>query len=147
MLVYPLIDLGTNPKGNHVIHIKDVTNDFIHYRAVVGISKSMALLNAKTTFIYMMRKCYENNQLLPFPTPSPVEEGELFIELSESMSVRILLWNKIVEKQITRSKLAEILSYHPHQIKRLFDVDEVISVTTLQEAVKAIGCKLTITIT
>jgi antitoxin HicB len=80
----------------------------------------------------------------PVPPPSPAQEGERLIALPPSVSVKVLLLNRLLKERIRPADLARLLGVKPQEVTRLTDLNHNTKIDTLAQALDALGYELII---
>jgi antitoxin HicB len=80
----------------------------------------------------------------PVPPPSPAQEGERLIALPPSVSVKVLVLNRMLKDRVRPADLARMLRVKPQEITRLTDLHHNTKIDTLAEALEALGYELII---
>lgn len=83
---------------------------------------------------------------LSVPLPSPTEPGQLTITLPALSEAKVLLWNEMSAQQLKKADLARRLHVHNPQIDRLFDLSHASKLDFVEQAAKALGKRLTVSI-
>jgi antitoxin HicB len=80
----------------------------------------------------------------PVPPPSTPQEGERLIALPPSVSVKVLVLNRMLKDRVRPADLARMLGAKPQEITRLTDLHHNTKIDTLAEALEALGYELII---
>ncbi|MDQ2990749.1 MAG: type II toxin-antitoxin system HicB family antitoxin [Pseudomonadota bacterium] len=83
---------------------------------------------------------------LAVPLPSPAEPGQLVVTLSALSEAKVLLWNEMFAQQLKKADLARRLHVHNPQIDRLFDLSHASKLDFVEQAAKALGKRLSLSI-
>jgi antitoxin HicB len=75
----------------------------------------------------------------PIPAPSKPKRGQRLIELSASLSAKVLLLNEMVSQKIRPADLARRLKVTPQEVTRLIDVHHTTKIDGIAVALKALG--------
>jgi antitoxin HicB len=75
----------------------------------------------------------------PIPAPSKPKRGQRLIELSASLSAKVLLLNEMVSQKIRPAELARRLKVTPQEVTRLIDVHHTTKIDGIAVALKALG--------
>ena len=78
------------------------------------------------------------------PKPSRVRKGGEFVELSASLSAKILLLNEMVQQKVRPAELARRLQTTPQEVNRLTDLRHASKIDGIAVAMKALGKTLEI---
>lgn len=83
---------------------------------------------------------------LPVPLPSSAAPGQLTVTLPALSEAKVLLWNEMFAQQLKKADLARRLHVHNPQIDRLFDLSHASKLDFVEQAAKALGKRLTVSI-
>lgn len=83
---------------------------------------------------------------LRVPLPSPPEPGQAIVTLPALSEAKVLLWNEMIAQQLKKADLARRLNVHNPQIDRLFDLSHASKLDFVEQAAKALGKRLTVSI-
>jgi antitoxin HicB len=75
----------------------------------------------------------------PIPAPSKPKRGQRLIELSASLSAKVLLLNEMVAQKVRPAELARRLKVTPQEVTRLIDVHHTTKIDGIAVALKALG--------
>lgn len=75
----------------------------------------------------------------PIPTPSKPKRGQRLIELSASLSAKVLLVNEMLAQKVRPAELARRLKVTPQEVTRLIDVHHTTKIDGIAMALKALG--------
>jgi antitoxin HicB len=73
------------------------------------------------------------------PLPSAFEEGEKDAPLSTLIGMKVLLWNTMLSRGLSKSALARDMGVQPNQVDRIFDIDHNTSLEQLDRTASALG--------
>lgn len=76
------------------------------------------------------------------PVPSKPKKGEYLIDLPAQVSVKIALYNEMVNQKITRAELGRRLHWKQAQVNRLWELDHSTKLESLEAAFHAVGKKI-----
>lgn len=82
-----------------------------------------------------------------FPEPLEPKEGEKLIKLPISAVAKILLHNTMIIGNIRPSDLAKKMGKMPQEINRIIDLKHNTKIDTIQDAFRALGRDLNVSIT
>lgn len=138
MLNYPLT-LEPDTNGTFLIHFIDFPN--VNSSAEDKDQIPTGALDALETALqgYFERR-------LRVQLPSPVEPGQPIVTLPALSEAKVLLWNEMIAQQLTKADLARRLNVHNPQIDRLFDLSHASKLDFVEQAAKALGKRLTVSI-
>jgi len=75
----------------------------------------------------------------PIPAPSKPKRGQRLIELSASLSAKVLLVNEMLAQKVRPAELARRLKVTPQEVTRLIDVHHATKIDGIAVALKALG--------
>ena len=75
----------------------------------------------------------------PIPAPSKPKRGQRLIELSASLSAKVLLLNEMVSQKIRPAELARRLKVTPQEVTRLTSLHHTTKIDGIAAALKALG--------
>jgi antitoxin HicB len=78
------------------------------------------------------------------PAPSRIKRGAEFVELSASLSAKVLLLNEMIRQQVRPAELARRLQTTPQEINRLTNLHHTSKIDGIAGAMKALGKTLEI---
>lgn len=82
----------------------------------------------------------------PVPAPSKVGRGDEFVELSASVSAKVLLLNEMLRQEVRPAELARRLQTTPQEVNRLTNLHHVSKIDGIAVAMKALGKRLEISV-
>lgn len=138
MLNYP-INVEPDTNGTLLIQFIDFPN--VNSVAEDGAQIQAEALDALETALqgYFERR-------LKVPLPSPAEPEQLVVTLPALSEAKVLLWNEMFAQQLKKADLARRLNVHNPQIDRLFDLSHASKLDFVEQAAKALGKRLTVSI-
>lgn len=136
---YPAL-LTDNEEGGFIVSFRDVPeiNTEIWDRSELQDTGADALITAADI-------CFEKK--IPFPDPSKVQKGEVLIQLPFSVGCKILLHKTMLASNIRASDLARRMGKAPQEVNRIIDLRHNTKIDTIQEAFKALGKNLNLSLT
>ena len=75
----------------------------------------------------------------PIPAPSKPKRGQRMIELSASVSAKVLLLNEMNAQKVRPAELARRLQVTPQEVTRLIDLRHTSRIDGIAVALKALG--------
>jgi antitoxin HicB len=78
------------------------------------------------------------------PTASRIKRGGEFVELTPSLSAKVLLLNEMIRQQVRPAELARRLQTTPQEINRLTNIHHTSKIDGIAGAMKALGKTLEI---
>lgn len=138
MLNYP-ITLEPDTNGTFLIDFVDFPN--VHSVADDESHVEREALDALET---ALQSYFERR--LPVPLPSPAEPGQQTVALPALSEAKVLLWNEMFAQQLRKADLARMLNVHGPQVDRLFDLSHASKLDFVEQAAKALGKTLTVSL-
>ena len=138
MLNYP-INVEPDTNGTLLIQFIDFPN--VNSVAEDGAQIQAEALDALET---ALQSYFERR--LKVPLPSPAEPEQLVVTLPALSEAKVLLWNEMFAQQLKKADLARRLNVHNPQIDRLFDLSHASKLDFVEQAAKALGKRLTVSI-
>ncbi len=80
------------------------------------------------------------------PTPSKAKRGEVEIDLSASLSAKVLLLNEMLREKVTAAQLARKLGTSPQVVNRIVDLHHATKIDTISDALSAMGKRLVMSV-
>jgi antitoxin HicB len=80
------------------------------------------------------------------PVPSKVKRGQHVVELSASLSAKVLLLNEMVTQNVRPSELARRLNTTPQEVNRLTNLRHTTRIDSIAAALQALGRHLEISV-
>ena len=124
---YP-VTLTPAPEGGYMVSFVDIPE------ALTQGAKD-ALLTAFDFY-------FEDNELIPLP--SPLNSHDHFIEVPLSVASKVLLLNAFLQSEITQQELARRIGKPKQEITRLFNLHHATKIDAVQLAAKALGKELSL---
>jgi len=78
------------------------------------------------------------------PAPSRIKRGGEFVELSASLSAKVLLLNEMIHQKVRPAELARRLQTTPQEINRLTNLHHTSKIDGIAGAMRALGKSLEI---
>jgi antitoxin HicB len=75
----------------------------------------------------------------PVPEPSKAKRGQAVIELSASLSAKVLLLNEMLRQKVRPVELARRLQTTPQEVNRLTNIRHTSRIDGIAGALKALG--------
>lgn len=82
----------------------------------------------------------------PVPLPSAPTQGQHVVALPALETAKVLLWNEMHSQQLRKADLARKLDVHMPQVDRLFDLRHSSKIEFVEQAAKALGKTLTVSL-
>lgn len=78
----------------------------------------------------------------PIPMPSKAKRGQLVVELSPSLTAKVLLLNEMLRQKVRPAELARRLGTTPQEVNRLTDIRHTSRIDRVDAALRALGKRL-----
>ncbi|MGZ8320108.1 MAG: type II toxin-antitoxin system HicB family antitoxin [Telluria sp.] len=138
MLAYP-VALTKDTNGTFLVEVPDLPE-----ANSVGDDEDEALLNAVDAIETALEIYFDERR--PIPLPSKARKGQATVSLPAIEAAKILLWNEMQSQNIRKAELARRLNVHMPQVDRLFDLRHSSKVEFIEQAAKALGKNLQISL-
>ena len=102
-----------------------------------GKDREEALGMAKEALELAMEFYFEDRR--PVPEPSKAKRGQAVIELSASLSAKVLLLNEMLRQKVRPAELARRLQTTPQEVNRLTNIRHTSRIDGIAHALKALG--------
>ena len=102
-----------------------------------GKDREEALVMAKEALELAMEFYFEDRR--PVPEPSKAKRGQAVIELSASLSAKVLLLNEMLSQKVRPVELARRLRTTPQEVNRLTNIRHTSRIDGIAIALKALG--------
>ena len=123
---YP-VTLTPAPEGGYMVSFVDIPE---------------AMEAAKDALLTAFDFYFEDNELIPLP--SPLNSHDHFIEVPLSVASKVLLLNAFLQSEITQQELARRIGKPKQEITRLFNLHHATKIDAVQLAAKALGKELSL---
>jgi antitoxin HicB len=134
MFQYP-VTLKRDPDGGFIVTFKDIPEAITQ-----GETKEEALQAANDALETALDFYFEDNRAVPPPsTPKPRQP---VVELSASLSAKVLLLNEMIQQQVRPAELARRLKTTPQEVNRLTNIHHTTRIDGIAAALKALGKRL-----
>lgn len=138
MLAYPVL-LTKDTNGAYLVEVPDLAE-----ANSVGDDQDEAMLNAADAIGTALEIYFDERR--PVPLPSKARKGQSTVVLPAIEEAKVLLWNEMQAQNIRKAELARRLNVHMPQIDRLFNLKHSTKVEFIEQAAKALGKKLQVTL-
>lgn len=138
MLRYP-ITLTPDTNGTLLVGFPDMPE-----ANSVGDDEGEALLNAVDALETAIDIYFDQRR--PVPMPSKPKRGQQVVELPALVSSKVLLWNEMCAQNLRKADLARKLNVHMPQVDRLFNIRHSSKFEFVEEAARALGKKLSVSL-
>jgi antitoxin HicB len=102
-----------------------------------GKDREEALAMAREALELAMEFYFEDRR--PVPEPSKAKRGQAVIELSASLSAKVLLLNEMLRQKVRPVELARRLQTTPQEVNRLTNIRHTSRIDGIAGALKALG--------
>lgn len=126
-------------EGGFVVTFRDIPEAITQ-----GDDEAEALAMAADVLLSSMEFYFEDNRQVP--QPSAPEPGERLIGLPLSVVAKVLLLNRMIERNVRASDLARLLGVKPQEVNRLIDLGHSTKIDTLAKAMEAMGGELNLAV-
>ena len=138
MLNYP-ITLTPDTNGTLLVGFPDFPE-----ANSVGDDDADALANAVDALETAIDIYFDERR--PVPLPSEPALGQHVVALPALESAKVLVWNEMFAQKLRKADLARKLDVHTPQIDRLFDLKHSSKIEFVEQAAKALGKTLTVSL-
>lgn len=114
--------------------------------ATVGDDEAELLLNAVDAMETAIEFYLNDRRAVPVPAPRRLKRGEVALRLPAQVVAKVLLHNEMIAQGVRKSELARRLHMHMPQVDRLLNVRHSTRLETIEEAARALGKQLTISV-
>jgi antitoxin HicB len=139
MLKYP-ITLTPDSNGTYLVSFPDLPE-----ANSVGDDINVALKNAVDALETALSIYFEDR--LPVPLPSKPKRNQATVTLPALETSKVLLWDEMLSQKLRKADLARKLSVHTPQIDRLFNIKHSSKLEFVEEAARALGKELSVSLT
>ncbi|MDR0275722.1 MAG: type II toxin-antitoxin system HicB family antitoxin [Burkholderiaceae bacterium] len=105
-----------------------------------GETQEEALAMAQEALEAALEFYFEDKRAVP--TPSKPKRGQPTVELSASLSAKVLLLGEMVKQNIRPAELARRLRTTPQEVNRLTNLRHTTRIDGIDSALRALGCHL-----
>ena len=138
MLIYP-VTLTPDSNGTYLVGFPDLPE-----ANSVGDDKEDALNNAIDALETALSMYFDERR--PVPLPSASNPGYAVVALPALETAKVLLWNEMHAQKMRKADLARRLDVHMPQIDRLFDLSHSSKIEFVEQAAKALGKSLNVSL-
>lgn len=138
MLNYP-ITLTPDTNGTFLVGFPDFPE-----ANSVGDDKDDAMINAVDALETALSIYFDERR--PVPLPSAAESGDAVVALPALETAKVLLWNEMFAQKLRKADLARMLDVHTPQVDRLFDLSHSSKIEFVEQAAKALGKSLNVSL-
>lgn len=138
MLNYP-VTLVPDDNGTFLVGFPDFPE-----ANSVGDDKEDALANAVDALETALSIYFDERR--PVPLPSAASAGDAVVALPALETAKVLIWNEMFERKLRKADLARMLNVHTPQVDRLFDLGHSSKIEFVEQAAKALGKTLNVSL-
>jgi antitoxin HicB len=138
MLNYPLT-LTPDSNGTFLVTFPDFPE-----ATSVGEDEEDALRNAVDALETALMIYFTERRAVPLP--SEPSTGGRVVALPALETAKVLLWNEMHLQKIRKADLARMLDVHTPQVDRLFDLTHSSKIEFVEQAAKALGKSISISL-
>ncbi|MYM65614.1 type II toxin-antitoxin system HicB family antitoxin [Pseudoduganella sp. FT55W] len=138
MLLYP-VTLTPDSNGTFLVSFPDFPE-----ANSVGDDKEDALTQAVDALETTLSIYFDERR--PVPLPSAADAGDAVVALPALETAKVLVWNEMFAQKLRKADLARMLDVHTPQIDRLFDLGHSSKIEFVEQAAKALGKSLNISL-
>ncbi len=139
MLNYP-VTLSEDSNGTFLVAVDDLPE-----ANSVGENEEDALLNAVHAIETALEIYFDERRHVPLPSKPAI--GQPSVALSALAEAKALLWNEMLAQNVRKAELARRLNVHMPQIDRLFNLRHSSKFEFVEQAAKALGKNLAVSLT
>jgi antitoxin HicB len=136
MFMYP-VTLKRDKEGGYVVAFKDIPEAISQ-----GETRVEALAAARDALETALDFYFEDSREVPLP--SAPKRGQAVIELTASLSAKVLLLNEMIRQRVRPAELARRLNTTPQEINRLTNIQHTTRIDGIAAALKVLGKRLEI---
>lgn len=131
---YP-VKLTWEPEGAYTVTFPDIPEAI-----TCGSTIEDALFHAKDALESALDFYFEDQR--PVPAPSRAKRGQYGVELSPSLSSKILLLNEMLTQKVRPAELARRMDTTPQEVNRLTNIHHNTRIDRVDQALRALGKRL-----
>lgn len=129
------VRLRKEPEGGYTVTFPDIPEAI-----TCGTSIEDALYHAKDALESAMDFYFEGSR--PVPVPSERKRGQRGVELSPSVTAKVLLLNEMLRQKVRPIDLARRMGTTKQEVNRLTDLKHATKIDRIDEALRALGKRL-----
>jgi antitoxin HicB len=138
MLSYP-VTLAPDSNGTVLVGFPDIPN-----ANSVGHDRNDALAQARDALETAIEMHIDEGRSVPMPSSSAAATAH--ISLSALATAKVLLWNEMHERKITKAELASRLGISSSQIEQLFALSQPTTLELIEQAAAALGRRVEVSL-
>jgi antitoxin HicB len=139
MTQYP-VTLESDDNGTILVSFPDIPEAVTH-----GNDETDALAHAEDALITALMIYVEDRRTTP--RPSAPRRRQKLVPLPLLVEAKVMLSDAMIERRMRKSDLARSLGVHMPQVDRLLNLRHSSKIEMLEEALRAVGKRLTIAVT
>ena len=139
MTQYP-VTLERDDNGTILVTFPDIPEAVSH-----GENETDALAHAEDALITALMIYIEDRRTTP--RPSAPRRRQKLLALPLLVEAKVMLSDAMIERRMRKSDLARSLGVHMPQVDRLLNLRHSSKIEMIEEALRAVGKKLTIAVT
>lgn len=125
--------------GGYTVTFRDIPEAL-----TCGDSLDDAKEMAQDALITAMDFYFEDRKKVPMP--SSLEDGEVMVELPDSVFAKVLLLNEMVEQKVSNADLARLIFIKPQEVQRIVNLEHSTKIDTISKALNALGKQLVLSV-
>ena len=137
---YPAVFETDTDDGGYVVKFRDIPEAITQ-----GDDDAEAMAMAEEVLISSIEFYLQNKR--PIPSASKVRLGERLVPLPANISAKVLLLNEMLAQNVGTSELARRMGTIPQNVTRLIDVRHTSKLESIEQAIRALGKHLELTLT
>jgi antitoxin HicB len=138
MLNYP-VNLTPDSNGTILVGFPDIPG-----ANSVGDDRPQALDEARDALETAIEMYIEEARAVPLPSPS--RDGEPTVALGALATAKVLLWNEMCARQVSKHHLAKLLDLPPVHIDQLFILSQPTAIELIERAALALGKRVDVSL-
>jgi antitoxin HicB len=129
---FPALFKPDNEAGGFVVSFRDIPEAITQ-----GDDDAEAMTMAEDVLLSSIEFYLEQKR--PVPAPSELQPGERMVALPAIVAAKVLLLNEMLAQGVGPSELARRMGTIPQNVNRLIDVRHTSKLESVEQAVKALG--------
>ena len=136
---YPAVFETNTDDDGYVVKFRDIPEAITQ-----GDDDADAMAMAEEVLISSIEFYLENKR--PIPAASTARRGERLVRLPANISAKVLLLNEMLAQNVGTSELARRMGTIPQNVTRLIDVRHTSKLESIEQAIRALGKHLELTL-
>jgi antitoxin HicB len=136
---YPAVFEADTDGPGYVVKFRDIPEAITQ-----GDDDAEAMAMAEEVLISSIEFYLENKRLIP--AASKTRRGERLVPLPANISAKVLLLNEMLTQNVGTSELARRMGTIPQNVTRLIDVRHTSKLESIEQAIRALGKHLELTL-